>query len=235
MKKIVRLTESDLVRIVKRVIKENHRTKLLNEMTSPFGVFHEKMDDLGYVVVTADKSNKILPTDKSGGGDTYYIYVAPKEFGGPRHFGPQAGGLGPRIESKNWKSSTFDVFEKVGFETFSNPNNPLWKKVTSKSLIDSLNSEASSGVNLSVYDKMSYVPSIQNIVDAILGSSGFLNDSEAEAEAAFMGIDSKETYNKVRAKLGKDPYKHVKSFMDTSKVYHKKSIDSSMKRLGLLR
>ena len=71
----------------------------------------------------------------------------------------------------------------------------------------------------------------KTLADLILKSKGYVNDDEAIAEAAFMAIAKFNVYDQVRKNLGQDPYKFVKSFMDTSKVYHKQSIDTSMAKL----
>jgi hypothetical protein len=67
------------------------------------------------------------------------------------------------------------------------------------------------------------------IASVIKQSPGIFNDYEAWAEAAFMAIKTKSKYEQVKKELKKDPYEYVKSFMDTSKRYHKRPIDISYK------
>jgi hypothetical protein len=71
----------------------------------------------------------------------------------------------------------------------------------------------------------------KTLADLLLKSKGYVNDDEAIAEAVFMAIAKFNVYDQVLKNLGQDPYKFVKSFMDTSKVYHKQSIDTSMAKL----
>lgn len=70
------------------------------------------------------------------------------------------------------------------------------------------------------------------LADLLYKSNGYINDEEALAEAVFMAIAKFGIYNQVRKSFGKDPYTFVKSFMDTSKVYHKQSIDKSMSKVN---
>jgi len=237
MKKVVRLTESDLMRIVKRVINESSNRRILNEFgPTPYAVFHDKMDNAGYVIVDADKSNKINHRfgdvdglSGEGDGDSDYIYIRKKND-----------------EKSQWKTITFakgimdNGFVSKNFEEVQNPNSKLWSIVTDSSLIRKLNTEAKAVIYASrtPYDVLSQEPTVKNIVNMLKSSKsrGVLDlggDEEAYAEAAFMAIDSKQKYLEVKKMLGQDPYQFVKNFMDTSEVYHKKSIDSSMKRLGL--
>ena len=231
MKKVIRLTESDLMRIVKRVINESSNRRILNEFgPTPYAIFHDKMDNAGYVIVDADKSNKINHRYGAGGGDSHYIYIRKKND-----------------EKSQWKMITFakgimdNGFVSKNFEEVQNPNSPLWSIVTDSSLIQKLNTEAKA-VNYASrtpYEVLSQEPTVKNIVNMLKSSKsrGALDlggDEEAYAEVAFMTIDSKQKYLEVKKMLGQDPYQFVKNFMDTSEVYHKKSIDSSMKRLGLL-
>ncbi len=69
------------------------------------------------------------------------------------------------------------------------------------------------------------------LADLLRKSKGYVNDEEALAEAVFMAIAKFGIYDWVRKAFGKDPYAFVKSFMDTSKIYHKQSIDKSMAKL----
>jgi hypothetical protein len=203
MKKIFRLTESDLVRIVKRVVNE--------QFGSPFNMFVSHILNLGLEYVMGDKNQNILEKTGYHNDAAYYIYVG------------KAG-------SRNWKYTKF-IEEKLN--SLRDLKNPAWRPVTSSKVLNDINKFAIRD-NDTLYSILERNPTVFKIVDAIRRGKGTLNDSEALPEAAFMAIDSRQKYNEVKKELGKDPYEFVKSFMDTSKVYHKKSIDSSMKRLGLL-
>ena len=78
---------------------------------------------------------------------------------------------------------------------------------------------------------------IPKLIASVLKQSlGVFNDYEAWAEAAFMAIKTKSKYEQVKKELKNldiqlDPYEYVKSFMDTSKRYHKQPIDISYKTL----
>jgi hypothetical protein len=222
MKKVIRLTESDLMRIVKRVINESSNKRVLNEiMGSPYSLFNNRMSDFGYLSVEADKFNKILPMYNTE--HVVFIYIRKKND-----------------ENSQWKTTTYDKgMDDKNFDNFINPNSSLWTKVTDSSLINQLNVRAKEIIyaNRTPYEVLSQEPTVKNIVNMLKSSKsrGALDlggDEEAYAEAAFMTIDSKQKYLEVKKMLGQDPYQFVKNFMDTSEVYHKKSIDSSMTRLG---
>jgi hypothetical protein len=66
MKKIVRLTESDLVRIVKRVMNE--------QLGSPLSAFNSKMEDYGFISIMGDKNQNILPENYDW-EDVSFIYI----------------------------------------------------------------------------------------------------------------------------------------------------------------
>jgi len=92
MKKIVRLTESDLVRIVKRVMNE--------QLGSPLAAFNSKMEDYGFISLMGDKNQNILPINHDG-DDDYFIYIG------------KPGG-------KYWKYTKFD-WKMNGLEDIKNP------------------------------------------------------------------------------------------------------------------
>ena len=71
------------------------------------------------------------------------------------------------------------------------------------------------------YKKLKNNPSPEYIASVIKNSKGKWNDEEAWAQSAFEAIKDEETYNKVKQILKSDPYKFVKSFMDTDEDYHK--------------
>ena len=73
MKKVISLTESDLTRIVKRVIKENN---LINEiMGGPMVSFFNKYRDRQYAIVFGDKYGKTV-TEKND----YYTYLEKNDY-----------------------------------------------------------------------------------------------------------------------------------------------------------
>ena len=65
------------------------------------------------------------------------------------------------------------------------------------------------------YKKLKNNPSPEYIAAVIKNSKGKWNDEEAWAQSAFEAIKDLNTYNKVKQILKSDPYKFVKSFMDT--------------------
>ena len=211
MKKVIRLTESDLTRIVKRVIKENN---LINEiMGSPMVPFYNKYRDRQYAIVFGDKYGKTV-TYKFD----YYTYVG----------NPKTG------EWKFYESE--ELFDQDLQHELLNWNSKKWKIVKNPSLIKKLNVEGDSNLkSYNIYYNLSNNPTTKEITNTLRRSTHWLGDDEAHAEAAFMAIDSVKKYNEVKSLLGKDPYQFAKSFMDTSKKYHKIPIDLSMKRLGLLK
>jgi len=71
------------------------------------------------------------------------------------------------------------------------------------------------------YKKLKNNPSPEYIAAVIKNSKGKWNDEEAWAQSAFEAIKDLNTYNKVKQILKSDPYKFVKSFMDTDEDYHK--------------
>lgn len=209
MGKVIRLTENDLARIVKRVVKENYRKRIINEILgSPLNAFYSEMEQRGYVLLWGDET-KIF-----NDSNAEILYVG-------------------KLQTNDWKFVTMKDLEKPEFEhgdVLLDWNSKKWKKVKSPSMIQTLNREAERN-SWDVYEKLKNEPTVENIVYVLERSKNFFNDNEAYAEAAFMAIDSIQKYKQVASSLGEDPYKFVKSFMDTSKVYHKKSIDSSMQRL----
>ena len=92
MKKIIRLTESDLLRIVKRVVNE--------QMGSPLAGFTMKMEDYGFDVLMGDKNHNILPMEHDDNNE-YYIYIG------------KPGG-------KYWKYTKFKS-NMAGLEDIKNP------------------------------------------------------------------------------------------------------------------
>lgn len=77
------------------------------------------------------------------------------------------------------------------------------------------------------YKELSKKPTPKFVADIIKkskGSSWYVNDKEAWAEAAFNAINSKSMYGQVKKIMGVDPYLFIDSFMDTKTKYHVKSI-----------
>ena len=70
------------------------------------------------------------------------------------------------------------------------------------------------------YNKLKSNPTPEYIAAVIKNSKGKWNDEEAWAQSAFESIKDYDTYNKVKQILKADPYKFVKSFMDTDEDYH---------------
>ena len=84
------------------------------------------------------------------------------------------------------------------------------------------------------FDVLSKNPQPKDIAAIIKKSNGgwFRNDYEDWAEAAFNKILNIERYRKVTSLLGKDVYKYIKEYMNTSKIhYNGPSIDTTYKNL----
>jgi hypothetical protein len=81
------------------------------------------------------------------------------------------------------------------------------------------------------YAKIESSKSAADLAELIKYSKGLFNDTEAVAEAAFMAISKFNIYDSVSKLLGQDPYEFVKSFIDTTKTYHKQSIDTSYEKI----
>ena len=70
------------------------------------------------------------------------------------------------------------------------------------------------------YKKLKNNPSTEYIAAVIKNSKGKWNDEEAWVQSAFEAIKDYDTYKEVYQILKVDPYKFVKSFMDTDEDYH---------------
>jgi hypothetical protein len=212
MKKIVRLTERDLTRLVKRIIKESSEKKVILEfLGSPMLPWYNELRAKGYSILHGGKDQRNI-----GGNDDYYTYV---------------GNSG----TNDWKFYESEaLFDGKLQDELLNWNSKKWKIVKNPSLIKKLNTEAEA-IESDVYDILQKEPTVKNIVRFLKASPHWLSDNEAWAEAAFMAINNIAKYKEVKKALGKDPYQFAKSFMDTSQKYHKIPIDQSMKRLGLLK
>ena len=70
------------------------------------------------------------------------------------------------------------------------------------------------------YKKLKNNPSPEYIASVIKNSKGKWNDEEAWVQSAFEAIKDYDTYKEVYQILKADPYKFVKSFMDTDEDYH---------------
>lgn len=112
MKKIVRLTESDLIRIVKRVLKEQN-TKTTNNMTPDQKKFYDYVndkwaDDWGNDIVSNDKMFKICggPCSSIKGTDADSIIW---DWSKNQIIGTKSFGIDPKPIPLN---STFDVCKR---------------------------------------------------------------------------------------------------------------------------
>lgn len=73
------------------------------------------------------------------------------------------------------------------------------------------------------YKELYSNPTPEFIAKIIKESKGTVNDNEAWAQSAFSAIKTLDRYKKVYKILGQDPYKFIKSFMNTKITYHKDS------------
>lgn len=237
MKKTIRLTESDLVRLVKRVISEGY----INEagFSDPLNLFYKEYEDKGYTVLFGNKDGKTIseplnPNKTYSHDNEFYIYVGKPNTSVWKFY----------EKDKLRDSEGWGVDNKV-FDELLNWDSKQWKIVKDPTLIKKLNvyggqeekelrTYCQAGQPC-VYRALENNPTTEELVRFLKNSNNLMNDSEADAEAVFMAIKNVTKYNEVKKLLGKDPYQFAKSFMNTSKKYHKEPIDDSMRRLGLLK
>jgi len=134
-----------------------------------------------------------------------------------------------KIKTVDFNNQKIKNIDKV------NPNSKYWILVSTPEETKLAMDNATRG-GLDNLGRMKASPTPENIAEVLRKSTHWVNDKEADAETAFMMINNKDTYFKVKNLLGKSPYEFVKTFMNTSKVYNSgskaQSIDASMKRLG---
>jgi len=248
MKSRIIISENEKKEILKLYnISENNPASQLNEQKSKVVIgkgkdpYNYKLDDKNnfyYIKKTDYEKNPnawVLVKDPNAKEQIKNVYFAPFT-GGKQVSPPQSEGEIRKFQEWviNVKKDK-NILGSFGADgKWGGKSQAAWNKygnefnATFKSKTDKLSGNGYPYDNL----KKNPTPSlIAKIIKSSKGSGMFSNDKEAWAEAAFISIPSKDVYNQVSKLIGEDPYYFVKNFMDTSQVYHQKSIDNSMKRI----
>jgi len=154
MKKVIRLTESDLARIVKRVIKESNRGYLMEEVAKDLclTLATRIVDALNTKINEFKTKNPNTPTStftvknagrwstKEGETPKYGIFYAGKDLFNEQGFTDSDLTDKSMVIDQNKKDQTIIIYRNMISKTFSADNlNPIFAKAGTKNL-DKINS-----------------------------------------------------------------------------------------------
>jgi hypothetical protein len=154
MKKVIRLTESDLARIVKRVIKESNRGYLMEEVAKDLclTLVTRIVDALNTKINEFKTKNPNTPTStftvknagrwstKEGETPKYGIFYAGKDLFNEQGFTDSDLTDKSMVIDQNKKDQTIIIYRNMISKTFSADNlNPIFAKAGTKNL-DKINS-----------------------------------------------------------------------------------------------